>query len=327
MKHLIIIPALFICNLTFSQSDTLYLKNKEKIPVKVTEVSEYEIKYKRTDLDDSPSYITRVENIFMIKYTNGTSQTFIPDELTVPSDVKEIVKQKEAFKFHVFDLPTGKIAFGYERVLRTGINADFKVGLFNSNLFDAFNSNYERSMFNPYRARFGGGTFVKGGVKFLIGVNSQTRGKKYAHLLNGAYIRFDAFLSYLEYQGIKYSVPNPVLTAGYNNYWIEKTTDARNYNIGFLICLGAQHVLANILTLDYYVGLGFNGSSYTFSESDFGKNGPIYNQNYNQYYYGYSSYYRPETANVLAAQRFSNFMAATVGFNIGFVYKRKNAAR
>lgn len=328
MKRLFTISLLLLSEMMFSQSDTLFLRNKEKFPVKILEVSEYDIKYKRTDLEDSPYFITSTYDIFKIKYKNGSSQVFIPDELSIPFDLKEIAKQKEAFKFHVFDLPVGKISFGYERVIRTGINADFKVGIFNSNLFDAFNSAYEgSSMFNPYRARFGGGTFVKGGLKLLMGQNVHMKGMRYSHLLNGAYLRFDAYISYLQYQGIKYSVPDPNFVPPPNNPYyyggmIQKTTDANNYNYGFLICVGSQHVLANILTLDYYVGLGFNGSSYSFSESDFGKNGPTYNQNY----YGYS-YYRPVTANVLAAQRFSNFMAATVGFNIGFVYKRKTAGK
>ncbi len=330
MKNLFIVPALLLSEMICSQSDTLFLRNKEKLPVKIMEVSEYEIKYKRTDMDESPYFITSTEDIFKIKYKNGSSQVFIPDELSIPFDIKEIAKQKEAFKFHVFDLPVGKISFGYERVIRTGINADFKVGLFNSNLFDWFNtgSNFEGSMFNPYGARFGGGTFVKGGLKLLMGQNVHMKGMRYSHLLNGAYLRFDAYISYLQYQGIKYSVPDPNYVPPVNNPYyyggmIQKTTDASNYNYGFLICLGSQHVLANILTLDYYVGLGFNGSSYSFSESDFGVDGPIYNQNY----YGYGGYYRQETSNVLAAQRFSNFMAATVGFNIGFVYKRKTATK
>lgn len=327
MKKLLILPALFLFEVACSQSDTMFLKNSnQKLPVKIYEISEYEIRYRRADMDESPLFVSSIDNVLKIKYKNGTSQIFTPDELTIPYDVKEVVQQREAFKFHVFDLPAGKISFGYERVIRPGINSDFKVGYFNSNLYSSFNSNYDGTMYNPYRARFGGGTFFKGGLKLLAANNSHAKGKSYGHLLSGGYIRFDAYVSYINYQGIDYFIPDPNYTPPPNNNYyyqnqgmIQKTTDANNYNYGFLICFGAQHVMAGVLTIDYYAGLGFNGSSYSFTQSDFGTNGPTYN---NQYYY-YNRYYNPGASNVLAAQRFSNFMAGTIGFNLGFVYKRK----
>lgn len=329
MKKLLILPALFLFEMAFSQSDTIFLKNSnQKLPVKIYEISEYEIRYRRVDMDESPLFVSSIDNILKIKYKNGTSQVFTPDELTIPYDVKEVVQQKEAFKFHVFDLPAGKISFGYERVLRPGINTDLKVGIFNSNIYSSFNSSFDRGLYNPYNAGWAGGTFFKGGVKLLAANNSRSKGKSYGHLLSGAYIRFDAYISYLNFQGIDYYVPDPNYVAPPNNTYynnpnqgmIKKTTDANNYNYGFLICFGVQHVMAGFLTIDYYAGLGFNGSSYTFTQSDFGVNGPSYSYNYN-YYYG--RYYNPQASNVLAAQRFSNFMAGTVGFNLGFVYKRK----
>jgi hypothetical protein len=330
MKKLLILSALFFCNMAFSQSDTIYLKNNQKLAVKISEITESEIRYRRADMDDSPLFVSYIDNVSKIKYRNGTSQVFVPDELAVPYDVKEIVKQKEAFKFYVFDLPAGKIAFGYERVLRPGINSDFKAGIFNSSIYSSFNSNFDGNLYNPYGAGWAGGTFVKGGLKILAANNSRSKGKSYGHLLSGGYIRFDAYISYINYRGINYFVPDPTYVAPPNNNYyynnptqgmIQKTTDAKNYNYGFLICVGAQHVMANVLTIDYYAGLGFNGSSYSFSQSDFGTNGPIVGNNQNYYYY--NRYFNPRGANVLAAQRFSNFMAGTIGFNLGFVYKRK----
>jgi hypothetical protein len=326
MKKLFMLPALFLFEMAFPQSDTIYLKNNQKLPVKIYEITESEIRYRRADMDESPLFVSYIDNVSKISYKNGTSQVFVPDELAIPYDVKEVIRQKEAFKFYVFDLPAGKIAFGYERVLRPGMNADLKVGIFNSSIYSSFNSNYVGAMYNPYNAGWGGGTFFKGGLKLLAANNTHSKGKSYGHLLSGGYIRFDAYISYINYQAIDYYVPDPNYVAPPNNNYynnagtIKKTTDAKNYNYGFLICLGAQHVMAGVLTIDYYAGLGFNGSSYTFSQSDFGVNGPIIN---NQNYYYYDRYYNPRAANVLAAQRFSNFMAGTIGFNLGFVYKRK----
>jgi hypothetical protein len=330
MKHLLFILTVFTSISLEAQSDTLYLRNKQKFPVKLYEVSESEIRYRRADLLEGPIYTSNIENLLKIKYNNGTEQIFMVDELTVAQDVKEVVKQKEAYKFHVFDLPTGKVSFGYERVLRTGLNADFKVGYFNSNLFSSFNSNYNSGMYNPFNSRFASGTFVRAGTKFLFGEDMSSRGKRYSHLLNGAYVRFDAYISYIKYDDIKYSVPigipnPPGPLPPYTNYEV-KSTDATNYNFGFLISVGKQHVLANILTLEYYAGLGFNGSSFSFTQSDYGVNGPIYPNNY----YYYDRYNSVQTSNALAAQRLGRFVAGTIGFNIGYIHtpkeKRANAA-
>lgn len=270
---------------------------------------------------DGPIYTTSVENILKIKYKNGTEQLFTLDELYVTQDVKEIVKQKTAYKFHVFDLPTGKVSLGFEQVLRTGINADFKVGMFNSNLYDAFNNSNNRyqdvSIFNPYGARFVGGTFLRAGAKFLIGQDFNVKGMRYSHLLNGAYIRFDVYASYLKYDDIKYRVYTSPFYPYSNPTYEDRITDGQNYNFGMLISFGKQHVLNNIITLEYYAGVGYNASSYSFTEKEFGVNGP----KNNGYYYDY--YYKSRNNNVLAAQRIGDFVACTVGFSIGYIHKPK----
>jgi len=322
MKKLGIIILNFLSLYIFSQSDTLYLRDKQKIPVKLYEVSEYEIKYRRTDVSDGPIYTTSIENILKIKYSNGKEQIYTLDELYVQQDVKEIVKQRTAYKFHIFDLPTGKISFGFEQVMRTGINADFKVGVFNSNLLDAFkypNNNYsDASIFNRYGARFVGGTFIRAGAKFLIGQDFNVKGMRYAHLLNGAYIRFDVYASYIKYDAIKYYIHTPKSPGPWYGPMnaIEKTTDGQNYNAGFLLCMGKQHVLANLITIEYYAGLGYNASSYSFTQNDFKENGPVNPDGSTYYYYNRNN-------NVLAAQRIGDFISGTSGLSVGSIHKPK----
>lgn len=56
--------------------DILILKSGEEIEVKVTEVGEEIIKYKRCDNLDGPIFTKRVTEVFMIKYPNGTKSVF-----------------------------------------------------------------------------------------------------------------------------------------------------------------------------------------------------------------------------------------------------------
>jgi hypothetical protein len=324
MKHLFVILIALTSLALKSQSDTLILRSKQKLAVKLIEISEFEIKYKRLDMPDGPIYTTNNDNILKLKYANGTEQVFMRDELAVQQDVHEILKQKEVFKFHVFDLPTGKISFGYERVLRTGINTDFKFGFFSSDLFSSFNNNsYPGSgMFNPFGARSANGTFVKGGIKFLLGEDFTLKGMRYAHPLNGRFIRFDVYISYINYNDIRYQISAfaPTQSNPYPAY-IDKTTNASSYNYGFLINYGRQFVLGNIMTLEYYIGVGFNGSSYSFTQSDYGVNGPIDPNNmYSNYRYPFGN---TNLSNVLAAQRLGKYLSGTLGFSIGYIHKKK----
>ncbi len=324
MKQLFGLLLIALVSSATAQSDTLFFRNQQKVPAKLYEVSEHEIKYRRTDVIDGPIYTVNVQNLLKIKYQNGTEQLFLPDELSVTQDVTEILKQRSAYKFHVFDLPTGKISLGYERVIRSGINSDFKFGIFNSNLLDAFNNrqSYDGrniSIYNRYGARFSGGTFVKAGAKFIFGQDFVMNGMRKSHLLNGAYVRFDVYASYIKYDDIKYYIH----TANYSAPWYgpmnatEKTTDGHNYNAGFLVCVGKQHVLANLITLEYYAGMGFNASSYSFTQNDFNENGPI-NPDGSQYYYYNNSY------NVLAAHRLGSYISGTLGFSVGYIHKPKH---
>jgi hypothetical protein len=320
---------LFVLGLFFQlvhgQSDSMFFHNKAVYPVQLIEVSESEIKYKRTDLTDGPVYTTNSEKVRKIKYKNGTEYYLQKDVLELEVLQKNLANQRTAYKFYIFDLPTGKLSFGYESVLKTGINLDVKAGVFTSNLYDGFHDNYgsRRSIFNPFGARYASGTFLRGGAKFLTpDIGYRLNGKRLEHFLHGSYIRFDAYLSFMRFDDIRYLVPvitrTPGSTFGFWSYE-EKSTNASNFNAGFLICLGKQYVMANFLTIDYYVGLGFNYASYSFTNPDFTKRGP--RQLNSQNYY---DYYQSDIQNVLAAQKIAGFLSGTLGFNIGFVHQSKN---
>jgi len=54
--------------------DVLVYKDGSEIRVKLSEVSSAQLKYKRCDMPDGPSYITNKTDLFMIKYANGTKE-------------------------------------------------------------------------------------------------------------------------------------------------------------------------------------------------------------------------------------------------------------
>lgn len=295
--------------LSNGQTDSLYMKGNV-IPVKVMDISEYEVRFRRLDLENGPVYTIGINNITRIKYANGTVENFRNSDFIVSEDITKKKKQTNAFKLHVFDFPTGKISLGYERVLRPGINLDTKFGIFNSNIYDAFNKSYSDhyNIFNPYRSRFGSGTFVKTGAKIILGERINNHAIEFNHFLEGNYFRFNVFFSYLRFEDTKFYYNSGY----YPNYQTQITNVEfiQNYNYGFLLEYGKQIVLAEDFTLEGYVGLGYAGSTYDFSSE-----------------VSYMSYYNTSTSNVLSAQKLGASIAISCGFNVGFMPKSKSGRK
>lgn len=65
--------------------DIIMLKNGDEISAKVTEIGTTEIKYKQCSNVDGPTYTLKKQDIFKIKYANGTSELISSVESTEPT--------------------------------------------------------------------------------------------------------------------------------------------------------------------------------------------------------------------------------------------------
>ena len=74
-KILISIFCIVFSTLLFSQ-DNVILKSGEELKVKITEVSDNNIKYKKLNFLEGPNFTINTSDIFMIKYSNGEKQIF-----------------------------------------------------------------------------------------------------------------------------------------------------------------------------------------------------------------------------------------------------------
>lgn len=75
MKKILFIGFLLLTTKAFSQ-DVLTKKNGDELLVKVLEISNTDIKYKKWSNQDGPSYILSKSEVFMIKYKNGDKDVF-----------------------------------------------------------------------------------------------------------------------------------------------------------------------------------------------------------------------------------------------------------
>lgn len=241
-KQLVIILFLFVGILNLSAQDIIYKKSHEEIKAKVTEIGLDEIKYKMFDLQDGPDIVISKNDIWKIKFNNGEEMIITNDAYDASPDV-EIRNKIHAVKFEFFSPLTDDIAFGYEQMIKVGMNFEGKIGIIGVGT-------------NP-DAPETSGAFVKAGVKFKKHSDIVIRGMKYAHALSGAYIKPEIIFSHFVRKNYTTSYST---YSGYPNYtsnYIVNTQDVKVTHIAAEIVFGKQFILGQTLTLDYYVGIGY----------------------------------------------------------------------
>jgi len=252
LSHLLVIILLFIAGgKVYAQSDTLIYKNKDKVVCKVIEINDTDIRYKKLSNLNGPIYSIDKIKISEIHLSNGEVEIIVPDEMSANS-AQEILDKRRVIKFEPFGLVGGRVVLGYEKVLKVGINLEVKAGYVNSSIGYKGYTNY-----------FTQGAFIKPGIKFLLGTDYYYKGVKYTHPLRGHYIRFDGLFSFFTIHDIQANIYNPVY--GYQVY--NGKTDQREIAYGMLINYGRQIILGNIVTLDYFVGVGIAGHSTSYTDN------------------------------------------------------------
>jgi hypothetical protein len=235
----------------FFAQDTIYMRGGSVLSAKVIEIGELEVKYKMFIYHDGPTMSVFRNKITKIKFQNGTEMKFTDDELDVNIE-KDILDKKIVYKFHPFGLVNGHLQLGYERVIHTGFNIDSKVGyIFSSNINFNDNKNNQR------------GFFLKPGVKFLLGSDIVVNGMKYAHPLKGKYIKVEMFFTHIHYNEANL-YREQTITNSYGYSYVTNVYEVKPVNlnaIGGNIIYGRQYTLGNVMTLDYYVGIGVGRKS------------------------------------------------------------------
>jgi hypothetical protein len=319
MKKQIVLMALFFISMAaFSQSDTLYLIKNKKIACKILEINDLEIKYKTAGNLDGPLYI--IDKTSVTKYTlsNGFTETITKDELSIEHEHREILGNRQVVKFAPFSAAFSHLSFAYESVIKVGMNLDVEAGYINSEI-NPDGSNLIRTG-GINNSIHNSGVFFKPGIKFFLGEDFSVKGLKYAHPLKGRYIKLDLAVSYINFEDLSAVYYGPYL----NGVAQIKTvyTNLNTIAYGGFVNYGRQFILGNILTLDYYFGVGFTGQSETYTNPDFFTN-PYATNQYTNYYYNSERNY---TSNYHGFLRIPTLgLSATAGFRIGYIIPQKNA--
>lgn len=216
-----------------SAQDTLLLQTGEKKTVKILEIGLEELRYTPWDQPGSPTVVIEKKNVKMVVFSNGEVITYLPDPMMVESMMNKAADKNKAIKFEFFSPLNNKLVFAFEHVVRPGFNLEHKLGIIGAGI----------QTDRPKAS----GMFFKSGAKFWSGKDYYYRGMRMSHPLRGAYVKPE-----LTFSQFWQEQPNNNSYLFYNN-----KTKINYTNIGVQICFGKQILLGDIMTLDYYFGIGW----------------------------------------------------------------------
>lgn len=149
---------------------------------------------------------------------------------------------------------TGNTTLGYESYIKDWLSWEIKAGIIGAGV--------DNNNTNP------SGFLIKGGPKFKLNPDFVTSDLKGSHLMSGKYIRPEiVFSTYSEYDSRLDGIGSPSNRQTYTS-------------VAFLITYGRQYVLADLMTLDYHIGIGYGYDSseegrYNFSHSNADSSFPV----------------------------------------------------
>lgn len=297
-----IIFSLALTCLTFigiSQTDTLYTLKRQKIPCKIYELSDTEIKY-RVSYSDGPVIVTDKINFYKYVLANGYTEIIATNDLYPGYNPIETQTQSQVIKIHPFCFANNQVSLSYEKIIKSEVHLDIEGGYINSSIneFPLFGENFNQKSFNS-------GMYIKPGIKFMLKPTYITKGMRYSHPLKGNYVKLDIALSMINFKDVQ----NFVFTQGPNGPGYSVVySDVNTFAYGGFVNFGNQTVLANMLTLDFYGGFGFTAQSNSFSNQAFNSSANFTNAD-GARIYNYHSFLRVPYVG----------LSFTGGFRIGYI--------
>jgi len=149
--------------------------------------------------------------------------------------IPDSLMKTKVFKVEFFSPLTGNLTFGYEQYIKNFTSIEAKIGIIGIGSNDPYDDSK--------------GVFVKIGPKFKLKPDYAVKGTFGTHFLRGSYVRPE----------IAISVFSTTVDDNFSPNYMEEKVDV--VSAALLINFGKQHVLGEIMTLDYYVGLGYGTSN------------------------------------------------------------------
>lgn len=237
---------LTLCLLAFqaNSQDKIYKRGGDIILAKVQEIGVDEIKYKLFEDIEGPTYAIEKDLIVKIIFQNGRTETY-KSSLKDPNLYKG--QSRNALKLNFLSPLTGYTQFGYERSLKPGRSIEFNfgiIGLGKNQVIDYTFYSPGSTTPQEYKRDAKGASFGIG-YKFIKTPDFINRNIRFAHLLQGSYIKPTLYTGVYGENIIDNKTQIPIAerrTVAYGSLMIE---------------LGKQWVFSEQFLLDIYFGLGY----------------------------------------------------------------------
>lgn len=270
IKHICLLLALCFSATFMNAQDTVKKKNGEILKVVIKEINDTQVKYHHFDDPNQVMFTLDRAMIDNIEFSYGTKYV---EKEPIATDDYFTEDKNMSVKVNITGILHGAAAFTFEKGLspKSGIEGTLK---------------YYGIGFGPSDDRYDSGFGLEFGYKVKFGA---LRKKSYEYrpkrLLHGGYIM-------------------PFISYDYNkrdNYGYERTQNHVSLGLKF----GKQHVIQDLLVIDYYAGFGFFGGSYTEKNKNTGIDIP-------------NDYETVSTADFFGTNNFG----ITYGFRVGVPFGR-----
>ena len=250
MKNLLFTITLICISIFSFGQDKIVKRDLTEILCKVSEIGTTEIKYKKADNIEGPTYTIKKSEVLKIVFENGSEEKFETNEMSVvPSSNRSY---KKAITTRPFSVLSGHLSIGYQQALNPSRALIVELGLIGPNIRDSQNSN---------------GAYGRVGFRLKRTPEIVMEGMEWSYSLSGLYIQPELTYSNFSSNGGSLGV------AG------------RFSSSAFLLTLGKQMVVGDIVTFDLSGSLGYQ----IFNDSS-----PSSNTGLNEYF-GRSRYYSHTT--------------------------------
>jgi hypothetical protein len=227
-----------------NSQDKIYKRGGDIILAKIQEIGVDEIKYKLFQEPEGPTYGIEKDLIVKIIFQNGRTETY-KSSLKDPTLYQG--QSKNALKLNFLSPLTGYTQFGYERSLKPGRSIEFNLGIIGLGKNQVIDYSYYIPGTNApteYK-RDAKGANIGIGYKFIKTPDFINKNIRFAHLLQGSYIKPTLYTGVYGENIIDYKTQVPIAerrTVAYGSLMIE---------------LGKQWIFSEQFMLDIYFGVGY----------------------------------------------------------------------
>lgn len=217
--------------------DRIIKLDRTEINCKVSEIGSSEIKYKKADNLDGPIYSVRIAEVYKIVFENGKEEIIKQNVMAVVAN-ENLRHYKRAITIRPFSVLAGYLGFGYQVALSPTRAFVSEIGIIGIKSTSGGSTNDSGVCFRlGYR--------LKRTPEFLL------PGMEWGYNLAGFYVQPE------------------IAVSTFNSTPSASASTSTSYTSGaFLINLGKQFIVGDIITVDLGVGLGYGTRSISPSTSE-----------------------------------------------------------